>query len=68
MSNGYLPSFGSPAARRAVATYSSRPGAEVTEDDIILASGCSGALELAISVLVNEGENILVPRYVMFVY
>jgi tyrosine aminotransferase len=37
------------------------PDCEVTEDDVIIASGCSGALELAISVLLNEGDNLLVP-------
>jgi len=30
--------------------------------DIILASGCSGAIDLAISVLTNRGQNILLPR------
>jgi len=30
--------------------------------DIVLASGCSGATDLAISVLTNRGQNILLPR------
>jgi aspartate/methionine/tyrosine aminotransferase len=30
--------------------------------DVVLCSGCSCALDLAISVLVNPGQNILVPR------
>lgn len=34
----------------------------VTGDDVIITSGCSGAVEMAISVLLNEGDNILVPR------
>ena len=29
---------------------------------MVFASGCSGALDLAISVLANAGQNILVPR------
>ena len=29
---------------------------------MVLASGASGALDLAISVLANPGQNILVPR------
>ena len=33
----------------------------LSKKDIIIASGCSGALEMAISVLLNEGDNILVP-------
>lgn len=34
---------------------------KVTEEDVIIASGCSGAVELAISVLLNPGDNLLVP-------
>ena len=60
--NGYLPSTGSAAARRAIAQFSSLPAHQVGEDDVIIASGCSGALELAISVLVNPGDNLLVPK------
>ena len=30
--------------------------------DVILASGCSGALDLCIMALANPGQNILVPR------
>jgi len=30
--------------------------------DVILTSGCSGAIDLAISVLTNRGQNILLPR------
>ena len=30
--------------------------------DVVLASGCSGAIDLCISVLANPGQNILVPR------
>lgn len=37
------------------------PSRKVTEEDVIIASGCSGAVELAISVLLNPGDNILVP-------
>ncbi len=61
-SNGYLPSTGSSAARKSIATVSSLPDCVVTEDDVIIASGCSGALELAITVLLNKGDNLLVPR------
>lgn len=64
-SNGYLPSTGSSAAKSAIAQYASRTGTgcrPVVEDDVIIASGCSGALELIISALMNEGDNILIPR------
>lgn len=59
--NGYLPSTGHPEAKKAVANYASRPGFEVDPDDVIIASGCSGALELVISAMIDEGDNILVP-------
>ncbi|CAE7724458.1 TAT [Symbiodinium microadriaticum] len=60
--NGYLPSTGFGAARKAIAKVSSFDDYTVEEDDIVICSGCSRALELAITVLVNEGDNILVPR------
>lgn len=60
-SNGYLPSTGLLSARQAIATTATLPDCPITADDVIISSGCSGALELAITVLVNEGDNILVP-------
>ena len=53
--NGYLPSVGLPAARKAIATYSSTADHVVVEDDVIIASGASGALELIITGMMNEG-------------
>ena len=60
--NGYGPSTGFVEARQAVAEYVSTPGAEVTANDVILCSGCSGALDIAISTLADAGQNILVPK------
>ena len=60
--NGYAHSAGTPTARAAVAKFMSSPGAELTADDIIMASGGSGALEMAITALVDEGDNLLVPK------
>ena len=34
----------------------------MTADDIILCSGCSCALDIAISAMADAGQNILVPR------
>ena len=34
----------------------------MTSDDVILCSGCSCALDIAISTLADDGQNILVPR------
>ncbi len=30
--------------------------------DVVLASGCSGALDLCITVIANPGQTILIPR------
>jgi len=60
--NGYGPSTGFVESRQAVADHVSVPGGEVTADDIILCSGCSCALDIAISTMADEGQNILVPR------
>merc|ERR1719370_1174040 len=59
--NGYGPSTGSVEARTAVAKHVSVPGGELTSDDVILCSGCSCALDIAISTLADDGQNILVP-------
>ena len=50
-------SAGSVEARRAVAAWSSVAGrVPLTEDDVVIASGCSGALDLVITVLLNPGS------------
>ncbi|KAI8637391.1 tyrosine aminotransferase [Parasitella parasitica] len=61
-SNGYPPADGTLAARTAVAQVNNDPTAPLTADDVILANGCSGALEMCINVLCNDGQNILLPR------
>lgn len=60
--NGYVHSAGTRAARHAIATRYSVPDFPVTEDDVIIASGCSGALEIIMSGLLNPGDNILLPK------
>lgn len=61
--NGYTMSMGSLAARQAVADRYALPScAPLSADDVVLTSGVSGALELAIGSLANEGDNILLPR------
>ncbi|XP_044741744.1 tyrosine aminotransferase [Chrysoperla carnea] len=61
--NGYAPSTGHGAARESVAAYSNKiNGTSITSNDVILCSGCSGALELCINVLGERDKNILVPR------
>jgi tyrosine aminotransferase len=60
--NGYPHSSGYEDCRAAVAKSCSTENQSYTANDIVLASGCSGALEMSIQVLANEGDNILVPR------
>ncbi|KAI8907200.1 pyridoxal phosphate-dependent transferase [Gorgonomyces haynaldii] len=59
--NGYPPSIGTKEARQAIANGHTTTDAPLTADDVILASGCSDALNLCIGVLCNEGDNILLP-------
>lgn len=63
--NGYGPAVGFPEVRQAVADHvnqTHRYPAPVTAEDVVLTSGCSHALQLAIEALANPGQNILVPR------
>ena len=61
--HGYTLSTGAAAARAAVAARYAppSPATRLTADDVFLTSGASGALELALSGLLNEGDNVLVP-------
>lgn len=60
--HGYVHSAGSSEAKRAVAQKFTSPESPLRETDIILTSGCSGALEIAIKAFCNPGDNILLPR------
>ncbi|KAF0366347.1 tyrosine aminotransferase [Gigaspora margarita] len=60
--NGYLPAFGCEEARKALAKKFSTEDAPLTIRDIVLGSGASDALNLAIGALCNEDQNILLPR------
>ncbi|ETN75363.1 hypothetical protein NECAME_12417 [Necator americanus] len=60
--DGYGPAVGTQAAREAVATRYTHPEAPITADDVILASGCSHALQMAIEGIANPGDNILIPQ------
>ncbi|CAF1013796.1 unnamed protein product [Brachionus calyciflorus] len=61
--DGYTPSYGTEAARQAVARYYSRPDNLIYKfNDIILTNGCSQAIDLCITVLANRGDNIIIPK------
>lgn len=57
----YTPALGLPALREAISGfYCTRYGVDVSPSRIIVTSGASGALLLAIGVLVNPGDQVLV--------
>lgn len=60
--NGYGASPGINSAREAIAQKFSTPNCKYKMDDIIIGSGCSGALEIALCGLLDDGDNVLVPR------
>ncbi|WOH00215.1 hypothetical protein DCAR_0519573 [Daucus carota subsp. sativus] len=61
--NGYAPTVGLPQTRLAIAGYLSRNlPYKLLSDDVYVTSGCTQAIELALSILARPGANILVPR------
>jgi len=59
--NGYAPSPGIQSAREAVAADFTSRGLPTSPERVIITSGASEGIELAIGALVNPGEEVLVP-------
>jgi aspartate/methionine/tyrosine aminotransferase len=59
--NGYLPSTGIPEAREAVAADYSRRGMALSPDRVLITTGTSEGIELALNALIDEGDEVLVP-------
>lgn len=61
---GYINACGTEEARLAISEFHSCTGmnVEVSPDDVIVANGCSGALELALTALLDEDSVLLAPR------
>jgi alanine-synthesizing transaminase len=59
--NGYLPSVGIPAAREAVAGDYREKGVAVSPDRVLITTGSSEGIDLALHALVDEGDEVLVP-------
>ena len=59
--NGYLPSPGIASAREAVAADYRQRGVTVSPDRVLITTGTSEGIELALNALVNPGEEVLVP-------
>jgi len=59
--NNYGPSAGIPAAREAVAAEYTRNGFPVSPDRVVVTAGTSEGIELALSALVDDDGEVLVP-------
>lgn len=59
--NGYTPSPGIVEAREAVAADFTRRGVETSPDRVLITSGTSEGIELALTGIVDDGEEVLVP-------
>jgi alanine-synthesizing transaminase len=59
--NGYVSSVGIEPARRAVADEYTARGVAVGPDRVVLTAGTSEGIELALSALVDAGDDVLVP-------
>ena len=59
--NGYTASPGIAEAREAVAADFTRRGVDTTPDRVLITSGTSEGIELALTAVVDEGEEVLVP-------
>src|SRR5688500_8165964 len=59
--NGYTPSPGIAAAREAAAADFVARGVNVTADRVLITSGTSEGIELALTAIVDEGDEVLVP-------
>jgi alanine-synthesizing transaminase len=59
--NGYAPSVGIPAAREAVTAECINRGMPMSADRVVITSGTSEGIELALTALAESGDEVLVP-------
>ncbi|KAL0490306.1 tyrosine aminotransferase [Acrasis kona] len=60
--NGYTTSPGFPDVRAKIAEKYKLPNhQQLTQEDVMLANGASGALDIVIAAIAGEGDNILLP-------
>ena len=59
--NGYTASVGIASAREAAAADFSARGVPVAADRVLITSGTSEGIELALTAIVDDGEDVLVP-------
>jgi alanine-synthesizing transaminase len=59
--NGYAPSVGILTAREAVTTECVQRGMPMTPDRVVITSGTSEGIELALTTLAGPGDDVLIP-------
>ncbi|MFN3621507.1 MAG: aminotransferase class I/II-fold pyridoxal phosphate-dependent enzyme [Nitrososphaerales archaeon] len=59
--NMYGPSEGLPELRKAISEHLTAMGADIVEDDIIVTNGISEGIQMLTGVLVEAGDEVLVP-------
>ncbi|MDJ0666443.1 MAG: pyridoxal phosphate-dependent aminotransferase [Desulfobacterales bacterium] len=60
--HGYMPNTGYAHVRQSVAKYlSEEQGVTVTQDEVIMTCGASGALNVALKTLLDPGDEVLTP-------
>jgi alanine-synthesizing transaminase len=59
--NGYAPSVGILAAREAVSVECTRRGMPMSPDRVVITSGTSEGIELALTALAGPGDEVLIP-------
>jgi alanine-synthesizing transaminase len=60
--SSYADSMGLLEARQSVCREAVRNGTDITENDVIMTSGGSEGISMAIGAIMNPGDNILTPR------
>ena len=59
--NYYSPSEGIPELRDEIAKKENKKGLEIDEDDVLVTNGVSEGLDMVISSIVEEGDEVLLP-------
>lgn len=60
--HGYMPNTGYPFVRKAVAEYlTAEHGVTMTENEVIMTCGASGAINIALKALLDPGDEVITP-------
>ncbi|KAL9236440.1 hypothetical protein vseg_011112 [Gypsophila vaccaria] len=63
MFNGYSPTVGLPQTRLAISEYLSRDlPYKLAMDDVFVTSGCTNAIDIALTMVAKPGANVLIPK------